>query len=392
MVKQESFAAHLHMLCNVSAFSSNILTQIFECCVTHLDFISFLCLVAQRKGMVITMKKVEVSSNCSGCGLCVVNSHYLQENDEGYAQPVPGKAIKDSDIDAVEKVVSECPEKALSIIETGKATVSGKGGVAQIIEALKKQCESISVKKIGSSDVCLRVKDYNISVPYSNKEYRRDYTSKSSAESAAKDEFNHLCYSEQAYRPLIKKVFVEYKVNVLKPYYTCEDVPESAYYQYNEIVRKQLAEAYAEICVLVGEGKLQKTWTEFSVYPKSQDWSIKALRDFDERSTSSEIMSSLKDLSHTGLNDYVSYMDFDYDEKYVGEGLFGKAKYKDMWYFSGFHSAAESFIDDLIWAIGYRSSDITDGAVVNINSAFKSFEEELKKAYMSKIDELKKLI
>ena len=342
--------------------------------------------------MVITMKKVEVSSNCSGCGLCVVNSHYLQENDEGYAQPVPGKAIKDSDIDAVEKVVSECPEKALSIIEMGKATVSGKGGVAQVIEALKKQCESISVKKIGSSDVRLRVKDYNISVPYSDKEYRSNYTSKSSAKSAAKDEFNHLCYSEHAYRPLIKKVFIEYKVNVLKPYYTCDDVPESAYYQYNEIVRKQLAEAYAEICVLVGEEKLQKTWTEFSVYPKSKDWSIEALRDFDERSTSSAIMSSLKDIPYTGLNDYVSDMDFDYEEKYVGEGLFGKWKFKDMWYFSGFRSAAERFIDNLIWAIDYRSSDITDGAVVNINSAFKSFEEELKKAYMSKIDELKKLI
>lgn len=338
------------------------------------------------------MKQIKVSSNCSGCGLCIVNSPYLQENEEGYAQPVPGKAINDSDINAVTKVVNECPEKALSIIETGKATVSGKGGVNQVIEALKKQCASISVKKVGGSDVKFSAKDYDISVPSSSKEYSRDYTSESSARSAAKDEFNRLCYSESAYRPLIKKVFVEYKVNVLKPYYTCEDVPESAYYQYNEIVRKQLADAYAEICVLVGDGKLPKTWTEFSVYPKSRDYGIEALREFDERSTNSGIISSLKEIPHTGLNDYVSDMDFDYDEQYVGEGLFGKAKYKDMWYFSGFYSAAKSFIDDLTWAIDYMSGDIADGAVDIINSALKSFEGELRKAYMSKIDELKKLI
>ena len=339
------------------------------------------------------MKQIKVSSKCSGCGLCIVNSPYLQENDEGYAQPVPGKAIKDADLIAVTKVVNECPEKALSVVETGKATSTGKGGVTQVIDALKQQCEAISVKKISGSDVQLKAKDYSISVPYSIKEYRRDYTSESSAKSAARDEFNRLCYSENAYRPLIKKVFVEYKVNVLKPYYTCEDVPESAYYQYNELVRKQLADAYAEICVLVGEGKLPKTWTELSVYPKSKDWSIEALRDFDERSTSSGIISDFKDRGeYTSLSWYMDRIDYDYDEQYVGEGLFGRSKYKNVYYFSGLNDEIREFVDDLMGSIDSMSSDITDGAVDNINSAFKSFEAELKKAYMSKIEELKKLL
>lgn len=47
------------------------------------------------------MKQIQVSSKCSGCGLCIVNSPYLRENDEGYAQPVPGKAINESDIIAI---------------------------------------------------------------------------------------------------------------------------------------------------------------------------------------------------------------------------------------------------------------------------------------------------
>ena len=31
------------------------------------------------------MKQIKVNSNCNGCGLCVINSVYLKENDEGYA-------------------------------------------------------------------------------------------------------------------------------------------------------------------------------------------------------------------------------------------------------------------------------------------------------------------
>lgn len=337
------------------------------------------------------MKQIQVSSKCSGCGLCIVNSPYLRENDEGYAQPVPGKAINESDINTVTKIVNECPEKALSIIETGIVTLSGKDGVKQVVERLKEQCASICVKKVSGSDVKLTVNNYGISIPMSSKEYSNDYTSESAARSAAKDEFNRLCYSENAYRPLLKKVFVEYKVNVLKPYYTCEDVPESAYYQYNEMIRKQLADAYAEICVLIGDGKLSKKWAEFSVYPKSC-CSLDSLKQFEGRSTSSGIIKALKDLSYTGLNDYVSQMNFDYNEKYIGDGLFGKMKFKKMWCFSGFFDAAKSFIDDLRWAIDYMSTDIADGAALEINGIFGMFEEELKKAYIAKIDELNKLI
>lgn len=339
------------------------------------------------------MKQIKVNANCNGCGLCIVNCSYLQENDEGNAQPVPGKAIKDSELPEVQKVVSDCPEKALSIVETGKATVSGKAGMNQVIDALKNQCNSISVKKVGCSDVRLTAKKYSIDIPYSNKEYKRDYTSESSAKSAARDEFNRLLYSENAYRPLIKKVFVEYKVNVLKPYYNCEDVPESAYYQYNEIVRKQLADAYAEISVLIGDGKLPASWKEFSVYPKYKDWSIEALREFDERSTSSGIIADLKDRGeYTSLSWYIDRLDYDYDEQYVGEGLFGKSKYKNMYYFSGFREEAKEFVDDLMGSIDSMSGDIEEGAVSQINSAFETFEGELKKEYMAKIEELKKLI
>ncbi|RUL51928.1 ferredoxin [Lysinibacillus antri] len=338
------------------------------------------------------MKQIHVNEKCSGCGLCIVNSPYLQENAEGNAEPVAGMAIQEKDMDSVMKVVGECPESALQIVETGNTNKTGAAGITDIINALKNQCDNFSVKKVSNSDIKLNIKDYYIPIPSSSREYKRDYSSESSAKSAAKDEFNRLCYSETAFRPMIKKVFVEYKVNVLKPYYTCTDTEDSAYYAYNQQIRKLLSDAYAEIGeVLGGNNKIPEDWKKFSVYLKEKDGNIVQLTMFDERSTSSGIISTMKDISHTGLNDYVNGMDFDYDEKYVGEGLFGKVKYKNVWYYSGFHDAAKEFIDDLTWAIGHMSSDIEEGVVIDVNHALKSFEKKVKEELSAKISELENL-
>lgn len=338
------------------------------------------------------MKQLEVNNNCSGCGVCVVNCAYLQENAEGNAEPVLGKAIQECDLADVKKIIEECPEGALKLIEIGTTNKKGAEGLFEIIKALEAKCDTFSVKRIRNSDVKLNAKEYYISIPSTDKEYRREYSSESAAKSAAKDEFNRLCYSENAYRPMLKKIFVEYKVNVLKSYYICDDVDDSVYYNYNQQIRKVLADAYAEICDVFGGNALPESWKEFSVYPKKKDWPIESLKDFDGRSTGSGIIDALKNLSHTSLNDYVSDMDFDYDETYVGEGLFGKSKYKDMWYFSGFNSAARSFIDDLVWAIGYMSSDIEDEAVRIANCALEIFEKQVKEALKGKILELKKFV
>lgn len=339
------------------------------------------------------MKQIYVNEKCSGCGICIVNSPYLQENAEGNAEPVAGMAIQEQDMESVMKVVAECPDSALQIVETGSTNKTGAAGIDEIIATLEKQCENFAVKKVSNSNVKLNIKDYYIPVPSSSREYKRDYSSESSARSAAKDEFNSLCYSETAFRPMIKKVFVEYKVNVLKPYYTCTDTEDSAYYVYNQKIRKLLSDAYAEIGVVLGRNDiLPESWKNFSIYLNEKDGNIIQLSMFDERSTSSGIISAMKDISHTGLNDYVNSMDFDYDEKYVGEGLFGKAKYKNVWYYSEFHEAAKDFINDLTWAIGHMSDEIEEGVVIDVNHALKTFEKKVKEELSAKISELEKYL
>jgi ferredoxin len=337
------------------------------------------------------MKQLKVNTKCNGCGLCVVNSKYFEENDEGDARAVRGMSIQSEDLEGIKKVQSECPTGAIQIIDSGVTEKTGKEGVKDIIADLRKKCSDISVRKVGSDEIRLDIKKYPISVPSSGKEYRRDYSSEGAAKSAAKDELNRLCYSQNAHRPMLKKIFVEYKVDKLKPFYTVEDTPDSFYYEYNELVREYLADAYAEVCDLIGEDKIPISWKEFSFYPKDKESYVSFLKTFDDESTSSGIMAALKDLSYSDLDYYASDFEFEYDEEYLGTGLFGAQKTKKKWYFTGFRSCAKNFIDDLIWAIDLQSYDIMERASSYIEGAGEEFERELKERFEKKIQEMEKL-
>lgn len=340
------------------------------------------------------MKQIKVNKNCNGCGLCIVNCPYLQENEDGNAEYIMGKAIKKSDLDNVEKVVKECPQNALEIIEISSTKKSGTAGVSEIIAMLKEKANSFSADKVTEDDVKFDFKDYHIPTPYSRNEYVVSYSSESAAKSAAREEFRKLCYSENVYRPILRKMFVEFKVNVLKPYYTCEDTEESAYFTYNQQIRELLAGAYAEIVELVGnKKKIPENWKEFSVYLTKRDVTLQLVNEFDELSTDSGIISEFKSRGeYTSLSWYIDRMDFDWDEEYVGEGMFGRSKYKKKYHYSGFEEAAEEYFKDLMDAVNSRSDHISKCAANTVNSALIDFEGKVKKELLRKVAELEEYI
>ena len=175
------------------------------------------------------MKQLRVNNKCSGCGLCVMNCTYLRENEDGNAEVIPGKAIAEQDIKTIQKIVQDCPEGALEIISTGSTAGTGIAGAQAVVRKLDRELKAIEVSEVESSKLDFNVDDFDIPIPRGSIEYRR-YSSKSAAKSAAREEFRRLCYSETAYRPVLKKIFVEYKVKRLRPYYTCTDTADSIYY------------------------------------------------------------------------------------------------------------------------------------------------------------------
>lgn len=333
------------------------------------------------------MKQIKVNGNCSGCGLCTVNCSYLQENADGNAEFIAGKSISDNDLEAVKKVISECPQDALKLVDTSSTNKKGKEGVQEIIAKLKKECESFNVPRITERDIPFRAKDYPIPIPHTNKGYRSDYGSYGSARSAAKEEIDRLCCSTSAYRPMLKKVFVEYKVKYLKPYYTTTDTEESAYFKYNCQIRELLANTYTEITEIAGD-IIHENWKNFEVQLSKYDGYVDALRCFEDRSENSGIITQLKEMGFHSAEHYISDISIEYDEEYCGEGMFGKSKYKKKYYFTEFSEAAGNYIDNLTWAISMQEYDITEDVTQNVNWTLECFEKKVKEELNKKISEL----
>ncbi len=340
------------------------------------------------------MKQLQVSDKCNGCGLCIVNCDYLQENEEGYAIPAVGKSIKTNDFEVIEKIISECPENAITIIDNSNTNKKGKEGLNDLVEVLKKKADNFSVKRVSKKEVLFACDNYKLDFPYSTLENssRNNYKSKSAAVSGARSEFSRLYYSESAYRPVLKKLFVEYKVKYLKPYYTLEDTEESAYYSYNNDIRNMLSNIYTEAMELCqGSCDLSEEWKSFYISFKRDDMSIYCLREFDELSTNSGIISEFKSSGeYTSLDWYIDRMDFDCWEKYVGKGLFGD-KYENEWSFHGFEASVKEYIDDFKKAIGYKADALSESATERINSALEDYEKKAKELLKIKITELEKI-
>lgn len=339
------------------------------------------------------MKKLCVSEKCNGCGQCVMETDLLTEDSKGNAVAVDGKFIDELKLSDIKRIVSECPVGALFINEVSSTSKKGKAGLNELLAKLESKYGKYSILSVPSSEFKFNPKDYYIPVPHSPNEYRRNYNSRSSARSAASSDFSKMLYSESAYRPILKKIFVEYKMKVLSPYMTCTESKESYYYTINSKIEKELKDIYAEACSLCdGKFALPKEWADFKVYPSQKQYSpIYFVEHFEDRSTSSGIIAEMKSSSYTQLSYYVDQMDYDYDEIYVGRGVFGD-KTKEMWYFSGFSEAAKEYIDDLMSAITGGDPGIEENAADAVREVLAEYNKNVQETLKTKIEQFKKII
>jgi len=342
------------------------------------------------------MREIIVSKKCMGCGQCVMESKYLEETPEGNAKFISGGDVSDNDVDAVNKVIASCPVQALSLKEISATSQRGTAAIKEIIDKLSADINSVNIPKITERDIPFKEEDYYLSAPYSSKEYNACYKSESQARSAARDEFERLLYRESAFRPMIKKIFVEYKTKVLKPYYTYENTEKSYYYKFNEQYAKKLGMYYSDVVKAVGNPKvLPESWKEFNVFPATGKGSERdecdPVRFFDLRSTSSGIMAEMRSDQYTSLSYYVDQMDYDYNEEYVGEGFFG-TKTRQNWYFSGFSAEADEFVKDLKSAMRLADPGIEGSGVSVVNDAIRMYEDKVKTTLRERLEALKKLL
>lgn len=161
------------------------------------------------------MKKFVVSEKCIACGNCLLETKLLQEDAEGKAVPANGGYFSDDFLAKAEEIVAGCPVQALSIAEGAGADLS------KLPEKLQNALAKITVPNVTRKDVEMHAQDYRMTCSYPQGEYRYDYSSESRAMSAAENEFDRICYSQ--YKKFILEVFVQYKEDKLRKFYTFDE-------------------------------------------------------------------------------------------------------------------------------------------------------------------------
>lgn len=332
------------------------------------------------------MKKFVVSEKCIACGNCLLETKLLQEDAEGKAVPANGGYFSDDFLAKAEEIVAACPVQALSIAEGEGADLS------KLPEKLQNALAKITVPKVSREDVKMHAQDYRMTCSYPQGEYRYDYSSESRAMSAAENEFDRICYSQ--YKKLILEVFVQYKEDKLRKFYTFD---ESGFWGQ---INKQYADVLQEFAGAAAAGgiKLPADFKEFAVFPggsANEKDSVLVymlnvrLKEFEDRGCE-DVMRELRDIPHTSRSDYRIDMDYDDMEVYAGTSFFGNDKYEDKYCYKDVYKACEDFMGDLKNAINYVDYD--SQVFDSIDTALKDYQERVQKEIAKKVALLSKAV
>ncbi len=328
------------------------------------------------------MKLIDINEYCCGCGLCCLDNPYIKENTDGVAVPIKYKVIKNEDLPIIEKIISECPTKAISIFETSLTNKCGIAGVEEVIKNLKHKIATFKINEVKNSDIKFNANEYFIDVPKSKREYE-NFKFSHTVESIAKEEIDSIFFSEKVYRPILKNVFVEYTINKLSYYYKCDNSDNNIYYYYTTKAKELLESTYAEINDLLGgDYDFDSLFKPLSCYPDTNDYNIECLKNFDSYSRSSGIIQDFKCRKNT--YSYLMNLKFDCIDD---DNIFNQ-----KWYFYDFDDLRQQYINDLKHSMNQKSDFIENTALEYINNALKQFGQNIKLELKAKVEELENFI
>lgn len=254
---------------------------------------------------------------------------------------------------------------------------SGKEGLLKLEDSIKRIEDNFKGPEVKREDIELLEEDCYFVIFYSSGIFRDNYSSKWAAQSAAEELFSEYCTSPEAFFPPVKECILRYQTNKLQPYYLTDATEKSVYTSYTRAVEETLQGIYAEAMeISVGELELPKNWAEFQVYPQKLD----GLRDFAEnRKLYTWITEGVWERDYDDFGRYKDRMSYEHIDEYIGDGLFGRMKYKREWYIGAvdFGKAGDRFRDNVKHVLIRRRNNITNLAMESVQCAVADYKERV---------------
>lgn len=325
--------------------------------------------------------KIKISEVCNGCGICSMQyPDYFFETDEGKAQ-ANDEVVKVDDFIAAE-IEGLCPVHAILMEKENKST---RQLLAERLEKIKECRVAYPTKE----DIPFRREEYLIPIPVASGERRYDYSSESSANSAARSEFNNKMYSQ--IDVLILKVITEYRIMYIKPYYS-KNVEDNSVYQACNKRAEQILANIARILNQEGlDSDLPEAFDIVDCFP-NEDTTWKMLNKGELLSDEmvSSIRSEFKSKDYSEISSYEMYWDTDYMERPAGTDFKGRTKYKDKYCYRNMWEAFQELAKDLLDACYYKDDYIMDRAIDLVKGFIVEYNEKLEQSLKGRIDYIEK--
>lgn len=330
-------------------------------------------------------KKVVVLSGCIACGLCTA-SEYIEENVDGTVAPKGGVVLTAEDERAFQSFMEECPAKVLSVEEVTSKMKE------EIVTQMKHEAETFELLVPTMESIYYEKERIKINAPgIVFGEMRYEYSSIGQAREAARQAIDKGFYSQR--KTAVQNIIKDYQVAKLSIYFEYKEIPENFYYSANQYARKILEGWVQEIRLSKPEVMIPEELLIIQTRPDSK--LIKEFQRFIKTGILDFAGSILAELSGSlySLSSYVDYCDFDDQEIYAGEGMFGRSKYKKRWCFRNTSKAFKEMEKDLE---GECKSSFNEKIAEQVYSCIKGIIEEysknLREELKSKANELKKIV
>lgn len=325
--------------------------------------------ISQKCNLKVTDKCMKCGS-CLGCGLS-----FLASSSDGSIVVQPG-TILDKNSNEFKMLKDICPVDAFLLDES--VGLADKKSILKSLVTELKNYKGVSVPT--ADQFKFKKEDYSISYPtFANGEYRYDYPSHAKANSAAQREFESRMYSQiDSY---ILKVITEYRVKLVKPYYTSELSEGSVYAKSNQKVSeilKAIKDTY--------DGQLPNDFATVEIMPNRDDiW--KMLNKGE--AISDGLVSAVKSQFDYSASSYDMYWNTDDKEVWIGTNRRGDSKYKDKYCYYDVAKAFKALADDLLDACYWASDDIEWQAENNASYLVEIYNESLKQFIEEKLKYIK---
>lgn len=203
-------------------------------------------------------------SKCVGCGACLGATDLVEETAEGKAKVKSKTVLTGKQLSTAKEIMADCPAQAISLV---KGTNVATKDIGPLVNKLEKDLTRVwqEIKKISVADVKFDANNYSVDMP--EKVYmsysRYEYSSDSKAKKAALAIFDRYVYSQ--YRRFILEVFVKYKLDKLRYYYSQES--DGFIYKLNKKFEEILKD-FASQVTAAGKSTLPADFTKFEAVPE----------------------------------------------------------------------------------------------------------------------------